>query len=159
MAAGRWPAPRLVEVRNLSALSAEVENRPTCFALIEVTPANLAQALAWLADARARFPQCRFATLIDIPALLLSGATGSASAPAGRQNALSEPVAPSCMPEIAEALFEAGATEVATSPRYLQHVLRAARRHWAAMKRSATPSANQLALVEWAQSFLPWQER
>ena len=63
-----WPPQtlaKIVEVRRFSELSARLCERPQSFALVEVHPANLADALIWLAIAERSHPQSCFAALAD----------------------------------------------------------------------------------------------
>jgi hypothetical protein len=123
---------RIHEVRGLDELSSRLPGLSNCLALVEVTAANLESVLTWIATAN------QSATGLTTIALLDLNLPGL---------------------QIAPALREAGAVEIADSPRRLQHVLDLGRRlatnaHFA--------STGHLLLDQtfddWAMSLLPWQE-
>jgi hypothetical protein len=127
--------PRIREVRSLVELAQQLEIRPDSFAMVETHEANLANVLAWVAAASRRYPDGRFAALVDT----------SLASQQTRQ-------------DVVDALVEAGAVEVAVSPRRLQNILAVAERHSADVAERIQPAAGDLSLVEWAWSRLPWQE-
>ena len=127
---------RLREVRSLAELARHFEARPQSFAMVEVHEANLANLLAWLAAASRQYPDGRFAVLVE---------ASFASRQMDRQ-------------DVVDALFEAGAAEVAFSPRRLQHILVLAERHAADVSSRTRPASGDSSLVEWAWSQVPWQE-
>jgi hypothetical protein len=130
------PLPRMREVRSLAELTQQLDTQPHCFAMLEVHRANVGQVLAWLAVASRRYPRGRFAGLLDA--------------------SLASPAA-SCQ-DVVDALVEAGATDVAVSPRRLQRVLALAKQHWNDIRLQMSSDAAGLTLHEWAWSRLPWQD-
>jgi hypothetical protein len=136
---------RIVEVRRLSELSARFDERATSLALVEVHGNNLSDVLTWLADARGRYGQARFVALLDYP----QGTERENRRLADRARRR----------DIVAALMEAGAVDVADSPRYLQSVMAIAQRHLDRTAADSRFSAVDQPLVEWARSLLPWQDR
>lgn len=136
--------PRLREVRSLGELDEYVREhrRPLC--LIEVRSDTFDQMLAWLADTARRQPAGRFvAVLAD------DGSCDDIESPLSGDRRRHD---------VIDALREAGALEVAQSPRHMRQVLTLADRHWAESdQHTATDSAEQ-SLTEWVASRLPWQE-
>jgi hypothetical protein len=127
---------RLREVRSLAELARHFEARPQSFAMVEVHEANLANVLPWLAAASRQYPNGRFVALLD---------TSLASRQVERQ-------------DVVDALFEAGAVDVSVSPRHIQHILAFAERHAADIAERGRRAVDDLTLVEWAWSQVPWQE-
>jgi hypothetical protein len=128
--------PRLREARSLAELTQHLETRSHSVAMVETHEANLANVLAWLAAATRQYPDGRFVALLDTPLV---------SRKPGRQ-------------DVVDALFEAGAVEVGVSPRRVEHILALAKRHAADVAVRARPAADDLSLIEWAWSRLPWQD-
>jgi hypothetical protein len=119
---------RLRELRHLTELDAELAARPTALAAIEVHRGSLAQLLAWLPNARERHVHARCVALLD--------------------RSLADDLEVVC-----DALIEAGAQAIATSPRRLETVVALGARHAETAKNidENTPLAAQV----WAS--LPWQ--
>ena len=130
--AANWPAgePRLYEVRSLEELAARLEVRPNSLGFINVHDNNVPRVLSWLAAARGLYSRARFVALIDCR--------------------LSRE-------EIADALLEAGAAEIAYSPRYLQHVLAPPPPPPPPAAARPAASAADNSLMESIWSSLPWQ--
>jgi hypothetical protein len=131
----RQPAPRIYEVRRLDDLSSRLNAQPASLVLIEVVPTNLSAVLAWLPIATQCYSTTLFAALLDRE---ISGA------PIVRRDA-------------SDALREAGASEIAPSPRQIDGLLALAERH-AAIDRASYLRADPPSLTEWAWSLLPWQD-
>jgi hypothetical protein len=134
--------PRLYETRSLRDLAARLAMSTHSLVLMEVRRANLSAAVAWLAAAQPQFGSARFAALLSnewtVP-------PSDRRAPWGndRQIAL-------------DAIVEAGACEVALSPRRLDGILALGLRHakWAAAR--AKPPQDR-PITAWAWAALPWQ--
>jgi hypothetical protein len=133
---------RVYEVRSLAELTSRLQERPAAVALVETHAANLTRVLHWLSDARDRHADARFIALLD--SSLVTGERAPERGPV------------ECN-EVTDALLEAGAAEVAESPRYLQNALALARQHWAP-SHDVPPFSTPQPLVEWARSLLPWQD-
>ena len=136
---------RVVEVRTLGELAARLGEQPTSLALIEVHEGNLANVLAWLTDAQGTYPHARFVALLDHPL-----ADHDEAWPV---------VHPDKRHDVVGALLEAGAVDVADSPRHLHSFLAIAERHRVLVATNKAPSTENLPLLEWARSQLPWQVR
>jgi len=136
--------PRLFEVRQLSELTTRLDARPDSLAVVEVQRANLSDALVWLAEAGRLYPLARFAALAERE-LCASVESGPASRPGHRQ-------------PVIDALREAGAGEVVTSPRQLQGILALGRRHASlrAVRHDSPPADTSIAA--WVWQSLPWQD-
>jgi hypothetical protein len=119
---------RIRELRHLSELDAELAERPTAVAAIEVHRGNFAELLSWLPNDAERHPRARAVVLVD--------------------RTLSEHSA-----EVCDALVEAGAQAVATSPRRLEAIVACGARH-AAIAEKTGPNAS---LADRVQASLPWQ--
>jgi hypothetical protein len=117
--------------------------RPASLALMEVRARNLGSVLLWLADARHWFPQASFIALID----------RTLCVPANRQRNASF----GNTEFVVDSLLEAGATEVANSPRHLQHIFALAARHEIMVADSQRRSEEPATITDWAWSLLPWQ--
>jgi hypothetical protein len=124
---------QLGEVRSLQELAARLAELPRAMALVEVRRTNLAETLAWLADAGSCYPRARFVVLVE-----------------------SEGFDHQVRRGVTAALLAAGAVEVADSPRHLPHVLVVGRRH-AATQVSPTGPGERQSFAEWARALLPWQ--
>jgi hypothetical protein len=123
---------RLYETRLLGDLSARVAQRPDGFVAIEVHDRNAADVLAWLSGAVGRYHQARFVALVDH------------SLSAGRR-------------DLEDTLREAGALEIACSPRHLQAIVELYRRHAALSNVAAASLAADRPLEEQVWALLPWQ--
>src|SRR5687768_4425566 len=122
----------LHEVRNLDELTARLATLSNTFACIEVTSTNLEATLAWLA-ADTRNSEPKAVAMLD------------------RDFADAR--------EVASVLREAGALEIAYSPRQLQPVMQLGR-CCAKMRENGggrNPAAGQ-SIEEWAWGLLPWQD-
>jgi len=136
-------APKLYEVRSLVELAARLEERPTSIGLLEVRSGNVGEVLEWLLNAKRTFPRACFAALLD-------------SSLTRRQ-----PIAPTLADDrqlVIDALWEAGATEVAESPRYLHGILEVGRRHSERCSEFASAYAESQPIADWAWAALPWQD-
>jgi hypothetical protein len=120
------------EVRGLDELSARLAGLENRLALVEVTAGNFEAALKWLAAANRSDSSEITVALID-------------------RSLAGDRVAP--------ALREAGALEIAESPRHLHHIVELGRRvaTHAQLTSNSRPSSDQT-LEEWAMSLLPWQD-
>ena len=119
---------RLRELRHLAELDAEFAVRPSALAAIEVDRGNFAQLLAWLPTARERHVHARCVALVD--------------------RSLAEE-----LDEICDALVEAGAQAIATSPRRLEAVVGLGTQH---AKIAANTNVNA-SFVDQVWASLPWQ--
>ncbi len=136
---------RIVEVRTLGELSQRLDEQPNSLALVEVNDGNLASVLAWLTNAQGRYPHARFVALLDT--LLAAHDETWPVAQSGKVH------------DVVSALLEAGAVDVVESPRHLHSFLAIAERHRALAATNKAPSAENLPLLEWARTLLPWQDR
>jgi hypothetical protein len=132
-----WPAadvPRLLEVRRLTELEKRLDTQANEVALVEIDRANLAEMLSWLATASRSRPGTRWAALIDI-----------------------EDISPDAREQLADVLREAGANEVADTPRQVQRVLTLGR---PTATQSTLPNSRpaDLSQMAWAWESLPWQD-
>ena len=107
--------PRIYEVRSLDELAERLTRRPASLAFVEARVKDLAKLLPWLAEFSQRFPLAHFVALMD----------RAADFPAGCAPAIS----PRANDDVGNALLEAGATDIAISPRHLQHLFALADRH------------------------------
>lgn len=121
---------RLRETRRLAELDAELAERPTSIAAIEVHCENLATVLDWLPKARQHFPRTRFVALAD-------------------QSLAAD------WDFVADALTEAGIDALAASPRRLDAVLTLARLQ--AKSPAIVDESEPLTTRVWTS--LPWQRR
>ncbi len=119
---------RIRELRHLAELDVELTARPTALAAIEIHRGNFADLLAWLPTARERHVHARCVALLD--------------------RSLADNLNATC-----DALDEAGAPAIATSPRRLDAVVALGTRH-AETARIIGENAPLVAQV-WAS--LPWQ--
>ena len=136
----------LDEVRSLGELTARISERPYSLALVEVAPANFDEVLSWLADAMRWSRHNRAVALLD--STFAYGAEPNRDANCSRQ-------------DVADALHEAGAVEIARSPRHLQQVLLLGLRYASTntvdiVHRAGV--AGDAFIEEWAWSLLPWQD-
>lgn len=127
LASGEMPF-RLRELRHLTELDAELAARPTALAAIEVHRGNFAPLLAWLPVARDRHGRARCVALVD--------------------RSLADDIDALC-----DALIEAGAQAIATSPRCLDAVVDLAARH----AETAGKIGENTSLVDRVWASLPWQ--
>ena len=143
---GRWtPAMRLIlendrtarhrvrEVRHLGELAAEVATRPASIVAIEVPPGNFAESLDWLAQAARDYPRAGCVVLCDREIQ---------------------------SPSVAVALREAGALEIASSPRRLRSLVELGLCHAEAVADRVTLAAGSdtLSLTAPAWASPPWQD-
>jgi hypothetical protein len=135
--------PRIYEVRSLDELSERLENRPLSLTFLEVRLSNFGKLLSWLADHSRRFPRERFVALVDQS--LRIAASPETEHPTN--DAL----------DVFGALLEAGAAEVADSPRRLRHVFALAKTHGAMERRASRQPDPGQSITDWAWSQLPWQ--
>lgn len=124
------PRDRLRETRHFAELDAEIATRPTALAAIEVRRDNFAQALDWLAMAGQRHIGVHCVALVE--------------------NSLSDQLA-----DVGEALAEAGARAIVTSPRRLGAILALAARHAEVAAETQPVDDRPLEARVWAS--LPWQ--
>jgi hypothetical protein len=136
---------RVFEVRKLSELAARLGEKPASLALVEVHEGNLANVLAWLTEAQHTYPHARSIALFDN--LPPAHDDSWPVAHAGKRD------------DVVSALLEAGAVDVADSPRHLHSFLAIAERHRALVATNKAAYAENLPLLEWARSLLPWQDR
>jgi hypothetical protein len=135
--------PRLIEVRGLAELTESLSTRPAALAVIEVRCANFGTVLNWLAAESKKSARTRCVALLDytlLPNPLEAGSPNSYS-----------------LNDAADALREAGAVDIVSSPRRLGPVLELGRRHVAALpqKVAGKHAENSFAANAWAS--LPWQ--
>jgi hypothetical protein len=128
LAAGR-PC-QLRELRHLAELDAEVETRANALVAIEVGRDNFAEALAWYCRAHQRHSCHCLIALMD--------------------RSLAKHLA-----AVSDALVEAGAHAIATSPRRLTAIMALATQYAAVVEKTAESTA--LATSVW--DSLPWQAR
>lgn len=135
---------RLYETRQLGDLSSRLGERPNSFVATEVRAGNVADVLGWLSWATGRFSRARFAALVDRSLLEeRRGETWSAS---------------KSVRDLCDALREAGALEVARSPRQLQGVLELAWQQWAVSSDASRRLTAYLSVRQQVWDALPWQE-
>jgi hypothetical protein len=147
VAAARQPstavsARRIYEVRTLDDLAEHLRVRPASLALVEVHTGNLGSVMLWVATCTQRFPRACFVGLFDGMTHLRSN---------------SRSVSASDAKDAIDALIEAGAAEIATSPRHLQHIFSLAAKHDAAVANSQQRSEEPPSIANWAWSLLPWK--
>jgi hypothetical protein len=119
---------RLRELRHLAELDAELTARPAALAAIEIHRGNFANLLSWLPTARERHVHARCVVLLD--------------------RSLADNLDAAC-----DALVEAGAQAIATSPRRLDAVVALGTRH----AETARTIDENTPLVAQAWASLPWQ--
>jgi hypothetical protein len=135
---------RIREVRSLAELSAILRERVACLACIETRRDNLRDILTWLSTASHNNLHVKFAALIDY-----SLHPDPWASPQNRSSLLQD---------ASDALREAGAATVVTSPRRLGPLLEFGRQ--IALNSLRQPAANDgmtIAAKVWAA--LPWQAR
>jgi hypothetical protein len=125
---------RIFETRRMRDVYLRLRSHSACVVLLEVDRETLPSVLEWLAENAQRYPIARFAALLDRSLM---------DAAAQRE-------------EIFEVLLEAGACEVASSPRQLRSIVNLARHHVNSLAAATAPDAAK-PLVEWARDHLPWQ--
>jgi hypothetical protein len=136
-------ATRIYEVRSLDELAERLIAKPQILALLEVHAANLGKLLQWLAQNSPRFPRARFVALLD--RMLTATSECDSGQPSGEAEA------------VVAALLEAGAAEIAVSPRRLQHIFALADTHALSVRSSSRPLTEPHSIADWARSQLPWQ--
>jgi hypothetical protein len=121
----------LTEVRSLAELTAKIELQGHSFAFVEITATNLEAALSWLASSSRNGNGFRAVAVVDY----------------GLNS-----------PAIAAALREAGAIDIADSPRRLQNAIQIGLLHTASTKQTDISSRRDgQSLEDWSRSLLPWQ--
>jgi hypothetical protein len=130
------PNPRIFESRRLRDVAERLRTNSASIVLLEIGHDNLAAILAWLAETSPKFPAVRFTALLD-------------------RSLVANPLE---LDDIIRALFEAGACEIARSPRHLTSIIALAQlRTHAETATGLTVSRGEVPLREWAWSRLPWQ--
>lgn len=144
--ATRAPQPeRIHEVRLLSDARLVLADAPCSLLAVEVERENLAGVLAELPPLLEQFPGCRAAALLGTSlATTHSGAEDSEGLSHARG-------------EVARALREAGALEVATSPRGLAEFVALGRRLAARRARHPALAAQNRSFADEVWAVLPWQ--
>jgi hypothetical protein len=133
-----WPTtamPRLFEVRRLIELEARLDTQSNEFVMVEIRRANFADMIPWLATASRLYPRARCVVLLD----------ADVAQHADRQ-------------QLADALREAGASDVVDSPRKLQSLLALGRRHAETQPLLPNSLPADMSIVAWALASLPWQD-
>lgn len=136
---------RLRETRHLDDGLLALVQSPDSLVAVEVHRQNLHDTLTWLALAERRFPRSRCIALVD-RSLAFGDAAGGRSRRSDSRS------------DLCNALREAGATEIAHSPRDLAVTMELARRHFAVVSRWRESDAANRSHVEQVWSALPWQE-
>jgi hypothetical protein len=122
----------LHQVRSFAELSDCIAIQPNAVAFIEVTSSNFEPTLSWLTAKSRDTSDCRFIAALDRSVTDRSAA--------------------------AAALREAGAVDVARSPRRLQGAVGVGLLHLRRTQRADTDSwTGEHSIEEWARSLLPWQ--
>lgn len=133
-----WPAtavPRLFEVRRLIELEMRLDTQSNDVVMLEIHRENFADVLPWLAIASKLHPHARWAASID----------ADVAHRADRE-------------QLADALREAGASEVVHSPRQMQTILALGRWHAATQPLLPNSLPADLPIMAWAWASLPWQD-
>ena len=120
---------RLVEVRRLKEATTALASHPGSVVAVEVHSDNLKEALDWLPSIGRQFPDCC--------AVALASDAAAESAPL-----------------LHAVLREAGAMEIATSPRRLEGIMHVAQRHFHWLDADDGATADVLSRIG---SNLPWQ--
>lgn len=123
---------RLYETRQLTELTQRLAERPHCFAAVEVRVNNVGDVLGWFPWAASRFGHVRCVAFVERS--LVSGQT-----------------------DVVDALREAGALAVTSSPRQLRTIVDLFWRHAALSAKTANSLAAQLPWREQVWQSLPWQ--
>jgi hypothetical protein len=134
---------RIYEVRSFDELAERLALRPHSLALVEGTAKNLGRLLRWLTDNARLFPQACFVVVLD----------QALGVPANSNRKLS----PDESYGVEGAMLEAGAAEVAFSPRHLQHIFVLAAKHATVVAEAERPSRDARSIADWAWSLVPWQ--
>ena len=134
---------RLREVRTLADLAASLTEGQMCLACIEVRPASLGDVLAWLAKAEQEFGETRFVALLDY-----SLQPDPWAAVESRLNKLGD---------LSDALVEASAALVVTSPRRLDPCIELGRRPAKHLQPRRTSDDAEMTLTSRVWASLPWQ--
>jgi hypothetical protein len=134
---------QLREVRTLADLAASLSEGQMCLACIEVRPASLGDVLAWLAKAEQEFGETRFVALLDY-----SLQPDPWAAAESRLNKLDD---------VSDALVEAGAALVVTSPRRLGPLVELGRRSANPSQSRQTSDDAEITLTSRVWASLPWQ--
>lgn len=137
VAAERCASPglrhRIHEVRSLREATLELTRRPTSIAAIEAHSSNFADVLAWIAEVECEFPATRCIALCD----------GSLDSP-----------------DAAKALREAGALEIAHTPRQSSAIVEFGVRHASIVAQfvGEHDSHDTLSITTRVWAALPWQD-
>lgn len=134
---------RLREARTLADLAASLSERHVCLACVEVRPATLSDILAWLAKAEKEHGETRFVALLEYSL--------QPDPWAAAESRLSE------LGDISDALLEAGAAMVVTSPRQLGPLVDLGRRPAKAPQSLQTSDDAEMTLTSRVWASLPWQ--
>ena len=134
--------PRLVEVRSLGELAIRLVEWPTALAFVEVHVSNLADVLQSIGNQEECHPGRCVLALLDESLHVAARIHSAKQLPENH--------------DIADALREAGAADVATSPRHLHDILTLAQQY-VATKSGPTSYRSEQPLLEWALEQLPWQ--
>jgi hypothetical protein len=135
--------PRIYETRTLDELAEQLAARPLSLALMEAHASNVGKLLQWLGHNSQRFPHAHFVAFLD--RMLTARSDFDVGQPCGEAE---DVVAP---------LLEAGAAEIAVSPRRLQHIFALADKHAASVRSLSRRSFESQLTADWARSQLPWQ--
>jgi hypothetical protein len=125
--------PRIIETRRLGDVAPHLRTHPTRVVLLEVDLDRLASLLNWLTETAAQYPDVRFAALLD----------------------RHWTITPQQRDIVVVALQEAGACEVAVSPRRIEAIVALAQNH--SITATSSAKSDDLPLRDWAWSRLPWQ--
>jgi hypothetical protein len=142
-----WPpssVPRLREVRQLAELSPRLESHADQLVLVEVERATFGSVLEWLASICRRHRGARVVALLNRD-VWDSDIADSRVRRRIRRAAI-------------DALFEAGASDVSTSPRQLQAILALGRRCNSHRSMSRDVPGAQLSIADAVWASLPWQD-
>jgi hypothetical protein len=134
---------QLREVRTLTELAASLSERLACLACIEVRRANLSDVLAWLAMAPKDFGDARFVALLDYSL--------QPDPWAAAESRLNEPG------DVMDALREAGAAMVITSPRRLGSLVEMGRGPAGHRRLLSAAKDAEMTLAAKVWTSLPWQ--
>ena len=129
---------RIREVRLLHEVASQMLEHSATVVALEVHRGNFAEVLDLLRASDQHFPRARCTALLD--------------------RSLTTDATPTTSSAIADALREAGAAEIADSPRRLHAIVRLAERQAAIVVSNAAPDGN-LSIAAHAWASLPWQPR
>ncbi|HVT26898.1 MAG TPA: hypothetical protein VHE81_02660 [Lacipirellulaceae bacterium] len=135
-------APRLIEVRRLVDLVAQIADYGDCVVLMEVLPSNLGDVLELLSCGLSQ-RHSRCVAMLDA-SLWYQGRGNSAGD--GRRE------------QVIDVLWEAGVVEVVESPRQFAGALALYQRLASCRGARGNPLASRRSIEDWAWSRLPWQD-